>query len=142
MGCDIHVHTEVKINGRWEHLGNPAIERNYDLFALLADVRNYNEVKPIAKPRGVPDDATYLTKWDCEKWSGDAHNHSFINADEVIYLEAFIKKQYEQNSFYSMCPVEKEFGWIFGNTWAGFNEYPEDRPDGLEDIRIIFWFDN
>lgn len=32
--------------------------RNYCVFAILADVRNYDSIKYIAKPRGCPDDAS------------------------------------------------------------------------------------
>jgi len=41
MGCDIHWHSEVKVDGVWHHHSNPRISRDYWLFALLAGVRNY-----------------------------------------------------------------------------------------------------
>lgn len=27
MGCDIHLHIEVKINGAWEHYATPRVDR-------------------------------------------------------------------------------------------------------------------
>lgn len=33
MGCDIRLHTEVKIDGTWYTYGAPHMERNYALFA-------------------------------------------------------------------------------------------------------------
>ena len=36
--------------------------RQYFLFALLADVRNYNGVTPMSEPRGIPEDACRRTK--------------------------------------------------------------------------------
>ena len=91
MGCDIHVYVE-KLNPEtkeWEFQRPPEIQlyyypntmtepavgeywywgRNYRLFAMLADVRNYasstgwgsperRKVEPLSAPRGVPEDAS------------------------------------------------------------------------------------
>lgn len=65
MGCDIHLHTEVKINGVWHHMGAPSVPRNYRLFAKMAGVRGIET--PIAEPRGLPGDATLLTRRDALK---------------------------------------------------------------------------
>lgn len=78
MGCDIHLYVERRDGGRWltcdrwvdTEWGRDVREhfysgRNYDLFAILADVRNgrgFAGVKtgegfvPISLPRGWPDD--------------------------------------------------------------------------------------
>jgi len=59
------------------HGGRINAGRNYGLFALMADIRNHNEL-PVAVPsRGMPDDASYYaTDGDrmfiCED-SGDNH---------------------------------------------------------------------
>lgn len=59
MGCDIHLHQEVKIGGEWHHYREQSVSRNYALFAKMAGVRNYGlTVTPIDEPRGIPDDAT------------------------------------------------------------------------------------
>jgi hypothetical protein len=67
MGCDIHLYIEYKnkkvefdgYKDNWHDFGkciNPG--RNYALFALMADVRNYDGQLPvIVNPRGMPDDA-------------------------------------------------------------------------------------
>lgn len=99
MGCDIHPHVEVRRNGIWEHHdwraplvegtyndGSPRtnydalfvhplyISRNYNLFAILADVRNGygfagvktgDRYKPISEPRGLPDDASPEVVKEC-----------------------------------------------------------------------------
>ena len=79
MGCDIHLYIEykskkykskmVEFDGykySWHDFGkciNPG--RNYALFALMADVRNYDGQLPvIVKPRGMPDDAGYYSSDD------------------------------------------------------------------------------
>jgi len=94
MGCDIHMFAEKKVNGKWEQVGkifenpyysedrestvdqdgfewNPKLTnqpykaRNYDLFAILADVRNGRGFagvntgegfNPISSPKGLPKD--------------------------------------------------------------------------------------
>ena len=83
MGCDIHSFAEVKTNGKWKKVGKifqdcynekeltsePYGGRNYDLFAMLADVRNrrgFAGIKtgegfnPICEPKGLPEDSEYL----------------------------------------------------------------------------------
>ena len=143
MGCDIHLHQEVKINGKWLHYSNPSIDRNYRLFAILAGVRNHYEITPINSPRGIPEDIAESTKFDCDEvWGCDGHSHSHITAEEI----AILKKEYEKNCYpqeklHSFW-FERIFGFLYGNSWDGFTEYPEDRPKGLQDIRFVFWFDN
>jgi len=85
MGTDIHLYTERRVDGvwvtcdKWTNDPNypeeglrvayddmPFHDRNYDLFAMLADVRNGRDFAgcvtgagfvPIHPPRGVPEDA-------------------------------------------------------------------------------------
>lgn len=81
MGCDIHPYVEVRQQEGWQKVHDifenayfreddplddwnrptsdrPYFGRNYTLFAILAGVRNYHEVSPIAQPRGVPPDVS------------------------------------------------------------------------------------
>lgn len=92
MGCDIHAFAEVKTNGKWKFNKSINIDRNYDLFSILANVRNgygFAGVKtgegfvPISEPKGVPCDASskYLTK--CLEWDGDGHSHSWLTLKEI-----------------------------------------------------------
>lgn len=91
MGCDIHAFSEKKINGKWEFQKSINIDRNYDLFSILANVRNgygFAGVKtgegfaPISNSKGIPHDASskYLTK--CLEWEGDGHSHSWLTLKE------------------------------------------------------------
>lgn len=74
MGCDIHLYVEVRKNGKWESADKWQMskwgggylnvepedqfysESNYELFAVLAGVRNRYGITPIADPRGLPVD--------------------------------------------------------------------------------------
>lgn len=145
MGCDIHLHIEVKINDKWQHYGIPNIWRNYTLFEKLAGVRGDMD-KAIAEPRGIPKNATTLTRYDYERWDCDAHTPSWISAKEIYEIQKFAKEQHwpkAQNSVWNSWEWEDVLGcFLFGNTFAGFTEYPIDRPPEVKDLRFIFWFDN
>lgn len=66
--------------------------RNYDLFAILADVRNDRGFAgvdtgdgfvPIAMPRGIPEDASAYFKKQAKRWGEDGHSHSYITLEEL-----------------------------------------------------------
>lgn len=61
MGCDIHGALQIRYSANSSYRSVQAIprNRNYTLFAALADVRNYDSIKPLAPDRGVPADITY-----------------------------------------------------------------------------------
>lgn len=112
MGCDIHLYTERKYNRDnqkpiWiccDHFKlNPSYilypeegyeheweiaeiynGRNYSLFAALADVRNYDNVTPLDKPRGLPKDVSRKVYEESEKWGVDGHSHSWFTAKELF----------------------------------------------------------
>lgn len=146
MGTNIHLHQEVKINGKWHHYGIPNVGRNYRLFARMANVRNKDEdIVPIAMPRGLPRDATELTIYDYKLWDNDGYSHSFLTAKEIKELkDRHEDDRNKQDGCKELASLwfENYFGYLFENRWTDFIEYPEGRPKGLEDIRFIFWFDN
>lgn len=81
-----------KETGQWEFKGEAYDGRNYDAFAILADVRNgrgFAGVKtgegfnPIADPKGVPSDASPEYKEEVESWEGDGHSHSYFTVAEL-----------------------------------------------------------
>lgn len=121
MGCGIHCFAEIKRNGKWGKVGkifknryysedreskidddgfewNPEFTsqpyngRNYDLFAILADVRNgYGFAGidtgegfiPIAEPKGLPYDVSKEIKDESDSWSVDGHSHSWFTVKEL-----------------------------------------------------------
>lgn len=142
MGCDIHAHVEVKINGQWHHYNHPSASRRYALFARMADVRNSSGVEPISPPRGLPPDASCKTRFDHdERWGSDAHSESWLTADEVAGLEQWLRQGADHGYPDADYCVESDFGYIFGNGWE-IAKYPNDYPKALEDARLVFWFDN
>ena len=106
MGCDIHLYVEKKVDGKWQFQGklteNDCISfegpsfydgRNYNLFAILADVRNcrgFAGIKtgkgfnPISDPRGFPEDASAECKALVESWDCDGHSHSYHTLRQLL----------------------------------------------------------
>lgn len=76
--------------GEWESnrrmSEHPYDGRNYHLFAILAGVRNYNRVTPIAAPRGLPEDVSGYVKHQSDSLGCDGHSHSHLTLAE---LEAY-----------------------------------------------------
>lgn len=85
MGCDIHMFIEVNKRGKWVMSGErSSISRDYRLFSLLANVRNYNDrMKPLSEPRGVPDDASAGYKKEVKRYGVDGHSHSYFTVEEI-----------------------------------------------------------
>ncbi len=89
MGCDIHAMIEVRTDKGWEARGGELdIWRNYDLFAILAGVRNRGgrDLNKISEPRGVPTDASEEWLSYVKHWEYDAHSHSYHT---LAQLQAF-----------------------------------------------------
>lgn len=110
MGCDIHFYVERRENNRWvscdEWVQDPDetnqtvpheksfyTGRNYDLFAILAGVRNGSGFagvdtgdgfRPIVAPRGLPDDVTDLVRAVSDNCGVDGHSHSHVTVSELL----------------------------------------------------------
>ncbi len=101
----------------------------------MAGVRNDGALKPVAEAKGIPEDITFLTRFCYDQQDGDLHHASWLGAEEI-------QRVIEQHFVEDVWEAEDWFGYLFGNGWRGYSKYPEDRPEKLEDIRWVFWFDN
>jgi hypothetical protein len=126
MGCDVHVHVEVKLCAKWEHYSVPAVLRDYALFTKMAGVRAHSdEIEPICLPRGLPLDISTVTKF-CRDYAGtDGHSDSWLSAAEV----AEVQEWYDNRK-------PPPFGYMLGRLIGG------ELPAGVSGIRVVFWFDN
>lgn len=59
-------------------------DRNYALFSVLANVRNYGNMDYISQPKGLPEDITEIVKKDADEWDLDGHSHSYLTLKELI----------------------------------------------------------
>lgn len=148
MGCDIHCYAEVRKGKKWVQVGKefknayyrpgdtgpyndqyteePYHERNYDLFAMLADVRNGSGFAGcptgdgfniISDPKGLPKDVSAGVKKHAKAWGEDGHSHSWHtlkdllewNWDQVTVHQGFVTLE-EYKTF-------KEEG--FPHAWCG-----------------------
>lgn len=140
MGCDIHVHVELKVDGQWEHYAQLRPSRSYRTFARMAGVRGTE--KPIALPRGLPDDITKMTRRDAEFWGDNGHDHSWLDCAEIRQLidwfhEHVAHKLGEEFTPWSYLGLEDWLGcYLYGNALDNIERAR------AEDIRLVFWFDN
>jgi|TARA_B110000495_G_C22718523_1_gene422187 hypothetical protein len=148
MGCDIHLYKEKKENDIWvtadinwkvDHeypddvpdipVEQNNINRNYDLFGLLADrVRTHFDYS--FKVQGLPTDACLLVKNISERWGIDAHNHSYISLNELRRMAVDLLLMGNSS-------ITK---WQLRGISNILKLFPDD-VDG-DDYRVVFWFDN
>ena len=123
MGCDIHAYAETRDSvGAWSAVldsdGTPTRfcdYRSYDTFAILASVRNgggFAGIKtsdgfnPIARPRGIPFDASPECQKMVDDYGEDGHSHSFLSLSELLefdWLQTTIRR--------GIIPLQTWFFW-------------------------------
>ena len=156
MGCDIHMYVEYRsrinnttikwcdgnlyeVNKYYEFyedddepkyirvcLNNE--RRNYTLFGLLAGIRYYG-IKPIASPRGFPDDASKSIAEEYASWGSDAHTASWLTLAELMNAA----RSHPDLLNYLVDELQEYFNRLF--------PYPSPLITANE-LRIVFWFDN
>lgn len=172
MGTDVHAVWQASKDGRWVDIESKwEQDRHYLLFSWLANVRNgfglagvptYDPVRPIAEPRGLPDDFDHdeedhptileaidlrSREWMEEEekarpmiWMGD-HTHSWLSADEILSAPRpgalkrtgiVTRKQYED--WDGVTPFEHWFGGIIGASIIVANSKDDITVDGTK-----FW---
>lgn len=137
MGCDIHLYVEKRVDGKWvsadewfedgpgtlsvykwgpglTRLAGPMYsDRNYDLFAMLANVRNGhgfagvdtgNGFVPIHDQRGLPDDVSENVFKSWKDWDSDGHSTSWATVKELLE--------------YDWTRTTKKRGWVSPKEFA------------------------
>lgn len=124
MGCDIHGVYQVKKDGDWKTVREIEHNRNYDTFAILANIRNGrgfagsdtgDSLPFIQEDRGFPKDfsiyedeyhspsgLTEYTPNSDQIWMGD-HSHGWVTLKEVC---EFIEK-YKNNTILKRAIVKE-----------------------------------
>lgn len=110
--------------------------RNYNLFSMLAGVRNgyisngnTYMITPIDDARGVPSDASSAYKEYVDEWGRDGHSHSYFTMSELddpsywldterfggyMAPEAFKRHVEQKNACYYIC-IDKERDTVISN---------------------------
>lgn len=156
MGTDIHGFLESRYRPEQGWFRECEIEdsRNYVVFAVLANVRNgfgfagvptHEPLKPIAEPRGLPDDHTTGYGEDVEYEFGD-HSFSWLTLDEiadwpgwdqVLHEQGWISR--EQYAEWQKNPGAPSGGWsggISGRAVIHANHEADLFPDGWTHVRV------
>lgn len=153
MGCDIHMQVEyrTKVNGTMQWCDGNLYEvnkfhysypdepkykrinlinerRHYNLFGLLAGVRNYG-IKPIAPPRGFPKDASKSIAEVYDSWGSDAHSASWLTLAELMNAARSHPDLLDD----LVAELQEYFNRIFPNPAPLIT---------ANELRIVFWFDN
>lgn len=158
MGCDIHCYAEKRdANGKWALVG--AFDRqepeegessgwlsggtfyggrNYNLFSILADVRNgrgFAGVKtgegyePISAPRGIPEDACAEIKQVVEQWGADGHSHSHHTLRQLLDYDWT-----QKTNLQGWCDAVQ---WSEWSRWArGQGQGPKEYCGGVSGGRV------
>lgn len=131
---------------------HPSDGRNYDWFAILADVRNgrgFAGIKTglgfdvITEPRGVPEDATQEWKDYVERWDCDMHSKSFLyledfdnfNWNQTTTKEGVISLRYYEELRGTNNTPDSWSGWVGGPNIVVVE--PEDADQLLEGRTIV-----
>ena len=170
MGCDIHSYAERRKDKtkKWEIVKDhftlddfdkdwykkekgdcPFDWRNYGMFGFFADVRNYSRCETLSELKGIPDNATIEVKKEYEDWDSDAHSASFLTLKELLdfdYDKEFWNRRIMRNGNGAALAEEGEGEMVTYRDFLGnsyFQHLKELKQLGsLDNVRIVFWFDN
>lgn len=148
----------------------PYQNRNYVLFALLADVRNGLDIKPLSKPKGIPKELSSDMDEYIKEWGGDGHSHSWftlkelkeIDWNQIVDFEVHLTKEdyliYDKIKRLPYRSTERYFEdrphkitlreFIFESckefidTIRDLENIAHNEKVTEEQIRIVFFFDN
>jgi hypothetical protein len=114
VGCDIHLYVERRVDGVWtscdtwtddkydegevkrkvvEYQNSFWCGHNYNLFAILANVRNGygfagfptgEGFQVISEPRGLPSDCCELIRTASDEYGVDGHSHSYHTLAQLL----------------------------------------------------------
>jgi hypothetical protein len=62
----------------------PYDDRNYELFSVLANVRNGYQIAPISEPRDYPDNMHQVSKWLLDGYDFVDHSPTWLSLEEVL----------------------------------------------------------
>lgn len=134
MGTDIHAWAEVLTDDGWKVADIKICDyRNYDVFAVLANVRNgygfggtptSSGFIPIALPRGIPWDACAEFKAACAEMGEDGHSHSRLYLREIL--------EFDWTRIVTCTGIIERDIWEYWRKWAKLcGESPSSYASGI-----------
>lgn len=149
MGVDILEQYERRQGGRWEVVNLcqddqgtgatcPAcLERNAELFGILAGVRSVYHVAPVAPRRGLPEDVSpdVAARWGAVQDDPDLFGVSWVGLDELL---AYDWDQTIESGLDGHPPVTcRDAARHFVQETLPFLSAQVNDP---RDLRLVFWF--
>lgn len=136
--------------------------RNYDLFAMLADVRNGGfrgeprRIEPIDEPRGIPDDASAEAREFLESYGVDGHSHSWFTLAELEAVDwhGSVVNQWgilNEDAYQKLRATGEEPTMWSGGSWGdrvqmftpeGFDAWVAAGRPPLPEVKGRSWLDN
>lgn len=142
MGCDIHMHFEIKLDGVWHHYSHPNFPRCYAVFAAMARVRDRGDYEGEQHdPRGLPLDLSPVTAMSFERWKDDAHSLSWLTMPEFRPIALWYERMARgSDKWFSLS--SEVLGYLCGNDLYEWTPGSDSYDPRIEDVRVVFWFDN
>ena len=144
MSTTLYAHIEVKFQGRWEHFAACTVHKNYLLAAAINGTRadalkpGREIPKPVYGTRGIPEDATALTKaCIAREVSPNPRNACVLNTEQI---------QAVQDELYRVrLEIQKTGIDDFDFEHSIFHTYINGSSiasgGGFEDVRMVCAFD-
>lgn len=140
MATDIHIYVENiygKKRKEYRFMRYFHGDRIYGIFDALAGAY-IEEIKPLFKPRGLPEDVSNEVYKEYIDGIGDWHHVSWLTTQEfkenLLYAEQELRASCEREGSEYPEDCTKSYWKVYA--------YAEDLEDPGEPSRIIFWFDN
>lgn len=134
MGCDIYMHSQVKIDGKWQwHDQEIYNGRSYTLFGILDGTRS-NEFEPIAENKGFPDDSEDKLK-PANGYDPDYVTESgvYLGYAGVSYLSLIELRTFDWSKAF-----EEDSRWR--KEVLPYLEACAEKYGGPENVRIVFGY--
>lgn len=119
-----------------KYTATPYTGRNYELFALLADVRNDDTIEPLDEPRGLPSDISDDLRYEY----GDVDNADWHSASWFTLAE--LEKFLAEGKFDRQPDFEWDYYKHFRKTIKRMREVAVNNYTTPDWVRLVFWFDN
>lgn len=109
---------------------HPYQDRNYVLFAILADMRNEWDIEPISQPRGFPDDMSGYMRREAQELE---HTPSWLSLAELVAHD-WDGLSVKVGTHHEVCAdfVDETIPAL--QKLAAFPQ--------VQDVRIVFYFDS
>lgn len=148
MGCDIYEYVEKFDGVEWQATEFIFVGdyRCYELFGMMANVRNYACVPFISQPRGMPRDTSEQTR---NELLGCRHSYSYLMLRELVeydYDQVFWNRRVTKNGYGEALAEEGE--GVHETVRECLGEWYFKRLELLKDVgrldevRVVFCFDS